>query len=71
LQAQLYRALDQPAAARDALAQARVLAGERMIPAFLLAPVGADSHTTLASGERSASGTHAACSRWPGPRLVQ
>lgn len=71
LQARLYRALDQPAAARDALAQARALAGERAIPAFLLAPGSTDSHAVPASGERSDSGTHAACSRQPARGSVQ
>lgn len=71
LQARLYRALDQPAAARDALAQARALAGERTIPAFLPAPGSADSHAVLARGERSDSGTHAACSRRPARAPVQ
>lgn len=71
LQARLYRALDQPAAARDALAQARALAGERTIPAFLLAPASADSDAALARGERSDSGTHAACSRPPARGSIQ
>ncbi|MBO9663359.1 hypothetical protein, partial [Dokdonella sp.] len=35
LQARLYRALEQPAAARNAIAQARRLAGERVLPPML------------------------------------
>ena len=44
--------------------------GDR-VPAFLLAPESADSDTALARGERSDSGTHAACSRPPMHGSVQ